>query len=268
MTVSRETLAALVARYALPQAAIDAFERLLVALADEPDPPTAVRDPAQAVDIHIADSLSGLEVPELRGASRIADLGSGAGFPGLPLAVALPDATVDLIESAQRKAEVIERLAEAARVAGRARPRAVRAEDWALADGAEAYDIVTARALAPLPVLVEYAAPLLRPNGLLVAWKGQPDAREERVGATAAAEVGLEPRASLPVTPYEGSRRHHLYLYSKVRETPERFPRRPGIAAKRPLGSLKQPQPDGDVPAHIGRAPARRGDRAEGANRP
>ncbi len=84
---------------------------LLDALAAEPDPPTTIREPSRALDEHLADSLSGLEVPELRAAARIADIGSGAGFPGLPLALALPAARVDLIESAARKAEVIERLA-------------------------------------------------------------------------------------------------------------------------------------------------------------
>jgi hypothetical protein len=153
-------------------------------------------------------------------------------------------------------------------VAARAQPLAVRAEELALDPEREPYDVVTARALAPLPVLVEYAAPLLRLDGLLVAWKGQPDLREERVGAAAADEIGLMPLESLAVSPYEGSRAHHLYLYSKVRETPARFPRRPGIAAKRPLGTLKVPQSrDGSQPPDSS-PKAEEGNRAEGAKRP
>ena len=125
----------------------------------------------------MADSLSGLEVPSLAAARRIADLGAGAGFPGLVLAVALPTARVDLIESSRRKAAVIDRLIQAARIEN-ARSVVARAEEWArlapsLGGGREAYDAVTARAVASLPVLVEYAAPLLRVSGVLVAWKGR-----------------------------------------------------------------------------------------------
>ena len=184
----------------------------------------------------MADSLSGLEVPALRAASRVADLGAGAGFPGLPLAVALPAARVDLVESAGRKRAVIERLIVAAGIAN-ARTVAARAEAWgAAAGGHEAYDAVTARALAPLAVLCEYAAPLLEPGGALVAWKGARGADEERAGAAAAATVGLEPVEVRPVTPFVRARSRHLHVFRKVAPTPPRFPRRPGVAAKRPLG--------------------------------
>ena len=84
LSVSRETVAALVGRYALPPSAAASLAALLEALAAEPDPPTTVADPARAVEVHLADSLSGLEVEALRAAPAIADLGSGAGFPGLP----------------------------------------------------------------------------------------------------------------------------------------------------------------------------------------
>jgi 16S rRNA (guanine527-N7)-methyltransferase len=235
--VPRETLAALAQRYALPAGAVGAFERLLSALAAEPDPPTTVRDPIAAAEVHVADSLAGLEVPDLRDAARIADLGAGAGFPGLVLAAALPGSAVDLIESARRKVAVIERLAEAAGVEVRAVP--VRAEDWAAGEGAGAYGAVSARALAPLAVLVEYAAPLLEPGGVLVAWKGARDADEESAGAEAARLLGLKPRAVVPVTPYPASENRHLHVYSKVGPTPGRFPRRAGMASKRPLGARK-----------------------------
>jgi 16S rRNA (guanine527-N7)-methyltransferase len=181
-----------------------------------------------------------LEIAELRGAGRIADLGAGAGFPGLVLAVALPAARVDLVESVGRKAAVIDRLRQAAEI-GNARAVVARAEEWArtppaLGGGREAYDAVTARALAALPVLVEYAAPLLRLSGVLVAWKGGRDPAEEGRGGVAADEVGLT-LADVPrVEPFEGARNRHLHVYRKVAPTPDRFPRRPGTAAKRPLG--------------------------------
>jgi 16S rRNA (guanine527-N7)-methyltransferase len=235
--VSRETVAETVRRFPVPdsEAAIGAVQRILHALAAEPDPPTTVRQPTEALDVHIADSLAALEVPALRSAGRIADLGAGAGFPGLVLAAALGSANVDLIESARRKCEVIERLAAAAGLASRARALPVRAEEWARDEGASAYDAVTVRALAPLPVICEYAAPLLRLGGVLVAWKGERRADEDESGALAAAQLGLSDPDVLSVTPYRGSRNHHLHVYSKLMETPEKFPRRAGVAAKRPI---------------------------------
>ena len=175
-----------------------------------------------------------LDVPAIRAAGRIADLGAGAGFPGLALAVALPQAEVELIESARRKCEVIDRLAAAA---GLRNARAVnaRVEEWALGEGREAYDVATARALAPLAVLVEYAAPLLRPGGALVAWKGARDAGEEAAGEGAADEVGLALDEVRRVEPFSEAENRHLHVYLKARPTPERFPRRPGVARKRPL---------------------------------
>jgi 16S rRNA (guanine527-N7)-methyltransferase len=190
--------------------------------------------------VHVADSLSGLEVPDLARAKRIADVGAGAGFPGLVLAIALPATRVDLIESAGRKGAVIDRLIQAAKVSN-ARSVVARAEEWArlpvsMGGGREAYDAVTARAVAGLPVLVEYAAPLLRSSGVLVAWKGARDADEEELGRRAADEVGLALEGVLRVEPFPGARDRHLHVYRKVTPTPERFPRRPGMAAKRPLG--------------------------------
>lgn len=261
MQLQAEALAELGTRFSLSAEGLAAIERLVDALEREPDPPTTVRDPVGVLDVHIADSLSALDCEEVRNAERIADIGAGAGFPGLPLAIALPRAGVDLIESTARKCEVIERLAATAGLHSRVRAIPRRAEEWAAGEGRGAYDVVTARALAPLAVLVEYAAPLLREGGTLVAWKGTPGAQEEAEGVAAAAEVGLDMPKKLPVVPFEGSQRRHLYLYSKVRPTPDRFPRRAGMAAKRPLGSLRLPQPaDGQPP--------REGDRSAGAKRP
>lgn len=178
---------------------------------------------------------------DLARARRIADLGSGAGFPGLPLAIALPGATIDLIESAGRKTAVIDRLIQAAKV-DNARSVKARAEEWAavtpaLGGGREAYAAVTARALASLPVLVEYAAPLLRDSGVLVAWKGAVGEDEKRLGRGAAAELGMSREEVRRVEPFEGSRERHLWVFRKIAPTPAGYPRRPGMAAKRPLGA-------------------------------
>jgi 16S rRNA (guanine527-N7)-methyltransferase len=229
-----DRLASLAAEYDLPDAAAARFEQLLEALAAEHDPHTAISNPLAAADQHIADSLSALKLEAVRTAKRLVDIGSGAGFPGLALAIALPKAGVDLVESARRKCAVIERLARAAGL-DNAHAMPVRAEEWSASGGRNAYDVATARAVAPLAVLVEYAAPLLRQGGSFVAWKGGRDAAEDAAGRAAAEIVGLRPIEVLPVTPFPGARDLNLHLYLKDRETPSRFPRRSGAAAKRPL---------------------------------
>jgi 16S rRNA (guanine527-N7)-methyltransferase len=133
----------------------------------------------------------------------------------------------------QRKASFIAAAARAAKL-DNADAVAARAEDWPAGIGAN--DVVTARALAPLAVICEYAAPLLARDGALVAWKGARSESEEAPARVAARELGLEPIAVRPVRPYEDARDHHLHVYLKVRDTPNRYPRRPGIARKRPLG--------------------------------
>lgn len=221
-------------RPGLTDAQVEQLARLLEALAAEADPPTTVKEPREAARVHLADSLAALDVPELPHEGRLADIGAGAGFPGLALAVARPALAVDLVESTRRKCEVIARLAGAAGLTN-ATPVPERAEDWARGGGAGAYDVVTARALAPLAAVAEYAAPLLREGGLLVAWKGRRDGAEEEAGAAAAAQLGMRFEVVRHTVPYAGARDHHLHLALKVGSTPDRFPRRAGQARKRPL---------------------------------
>lgn len=205
---------------------------ILELLADEPASVSSVREPAAAMRVHVEDSLDGLRVPAVRAAGTIADLGAGAGFPGLVLAAALPAARVVLVESVGRKCAFIDRAAAAAAL-DNAEVVNARAEGWAA--GIARCDVVTARALAPLTALVEYAAPLLVPGGVLVAWKGRRDAGEEADGAAAAAATGMELTEVLAVPPRTGADERHLYVYSKVSETPAKFPRRAGMARKRPI---------------------------------
>ena len=135
---------------------------------------------------------------------------------------------------------MIDRLIQAASL-DNARSVTARAEDFArtpaaLGGGREAYDAVTARAVGPLAVLVEYAAPLLRLDGVLVAWKGARDDVEEGAGAAAAEKVGMAVEEVIPVRPYPASENRHLHVYRKIAPTPPEFPRRAGMATKRPLG--------------------------------
>jgi 16S rRNA (guanine527-N7)-methyltransferase len=207
----------------------DEFDGLVEALAD-PAAPTSVHGRKRARNVHIADSLTALEVPGVREARRIADLGAGAGLPGLVLAIALPEAEVTLVESVGKKCAWMERTAEAL---GRGNVRIACARVEELQDAP--FDVVTARALGALAVVCEYATPLLREGGLLVAWKGAVDAVEEADGLAAAEALGLERDRVLAVEPYAGSERRTLHVFRKIAPTPERYPRRAGMAAKRPL---------------------------------
>jgi len=196
---------------------------------------SSVTEPGRAWKVHVADSLTGLMVEDLREASRIADIGSGAGFPGLVLAVALPRSQLDLIESVGRKCEFIQRAISAAKI-GNARALNERSEGRAAGKGREAYDAVTARAVGRLSTLAELASPLLREDGVLVAWKGKRDPDEEEQLLNAAAELAMQPEAILPVGPYAGSEHRHLHVVRKSGPTPQKLPRRPGLAKKRPFG--------------------------------
>lgn len=219
--------------YAIEPRGTAALRVLLDCLASD-RAPTSVRDPALGVDAHVADSLAALGLPLFEGAPAIADLGAGAGVPGLVLAAARPRTHVALVESVGRKADFIEGTAERMRLANVEVVRA-RAEEWRA--GLRACDVVTARALAALPVLVEYAAPLLRLGGSLAAWKGAVTAEEATHGHAAAAATGLERTSVHPVRPFGGAEKRTLHVYLKVMETPVRFPRRAGMAVKRPLSA-------------------------------
>ena len=221
-------------RYGLADEALAQLRQLQRVLVEDPLAPTAVRDPEKVVDDHLADALVALELDVVRRARAVADLGSGAGVPGLPLAIALSSAEVALVESAARKCEFLERAVAACGVAN-VRVVHARAEAWP--EGLGTRDLVTARALASLAVVVEYAAPLLVRGGTLVVWRGRRDPAAERAGALAAAKIGLEPTRIVAVKPHARAQSRHLHLMSKVRDTPAGFPRRPGMALKRPLGT-------------------------------
>jgi 16S rRNA (guanine527-N7)-methyltransferase len=220
-------------RYGLGERQCEQLARLLEVLARERRAPTAVRSPERAVDVHIADSLVALELEMVRKAHTIADLGAGAGFPGLPLAVSLAGSEVSLVESQSRKCEFLEEIIAQAGVQN-ARAVCVRVEEWR--DGMGHNDVVVARALAAQAVVLEYAAPLLRLGGTLVDWRGRRDRVQEGAAEKAAEELGLERAEVRRVQPWAGARDHHLHVYVKVTQTPGRFPRRVGIARKRPLG--------------------------------
>jgi 16S rRNA (guanine527-N7)-methyltransferase len=205
-------------------------------LAEERASVSSITEPGRAWQVHVDDSLTGLEVASLREARTIADIGSGAGFPGLVIAAALPDARVSLIESVGRKCEFMRRAIEAAGISNAEIVNA-RSEELAAGPGREAFDAVTVRAVGRLSTLAELASPLLREGGTLVAWKGRRDSEEEAELERAAESLAMSPGAVMRVGPYAGSRHRHLHVLRKTAATPSDLPRRPGIAKKRPRGS-------------------------------
>ena len=217
-------------------ALLEMLDPMLGMMAEAPASLSSVTDPSEARRIHLLDSLSGLAVPEISTAERLADIGAGAGFPGVPLAAALPGSRFDMIESVGRKADFIEQVVVALGL-DNARAVNARSEDWAGAgsEGREAYGAVTARAVAPLSALAELASPLLEEGGSLVAWKGGREREEEgRIGLLET-KLGMRLDRVVEVLPFEGSRVRHLYVLRKTGPTPEGLPRRPGMARKRPL---------------------------------
>ncbi len=227
------SLAALAQRYDIPASGAGQLARLQGLLARDPAAPTTVRDASRVLMDHLADALVALELEPVRDAVRIMDLGSGAGVPGLPLAIALASAQVVLVESNRRKTEFIQHAIEACETAN-ASVVCARAEAWP--DGLERFQLVTARAVGPLAVVAEYAAPLLEVGGALVVWRGRRDPVDEAAGTRAAGELGLEPGEPIRVHPYPDAINRHLQVMVKIRPTPARFPRRAGMARKRPLG--------------------------------
>jgi 16S rRNA (guanine527-N7)-methyltransferase len=214
---------------------VEATTTILELLAEERASVSSVTDPEQAWKVHVADSLTGLEVPELAKASQIADIGSGAGFPGLVLAVALPASRVDLIESVGRKCEFIQRAIDATGIAN-ATVLNARSEELAAIERRESYDAVTARAVGRLSTLAELASPLLHDDGVLVAWKGKRDPDEEQQLERAAEQLAMHPERVLDVGDRAGSKHRHLHVLRKLGTTPPDLPRRPGMAKKRPRG--------------------------------
>jgi 16S rRNA (guanine527-N7)-methyltransferase len=232
---ARERLVEVAAEHSLDDAAVERLARVLDAITSDPHAPTKIKQPLDVVDVHFADSLSALPLVDELGSERIADVGSGAGYPGLPLAIARPQIEVDLVETSRRTCVFLARMLE---LVGLERLRVVnrRVEEWGREAGREHYDLVVMRAMAPFPILFEYAAPLLRERGALLAWKGR--AEPMATAAEVAEMLGLEAERVVATQPFPASRDRHLHLYRRVRPVPESFPRRPGMARKRPLGGL------------------------------
>ncbi|MEO8570803.1 MAG: 16S rRNA (guanine(527)-N(7))-methyltransferase RsmG [Chloroflexota bacterium] len=215
------------------RAAIDGHARLLIAWTSAINL-TAIREPAGVALSHVIDSLTGLAVMREFGADRYIDLGSGGGYPGLPIAAALPASRALLLEPVAKKAGFLSVVAAATGLAGSVEAAPVRAEALA-ADRRHRgrWPAVTARAVVSLADLIELAFPLLEPGGHLVAWK-----RGDLADELAAAERALTALGggSLEVRPVGvgGLAGHCLVVATARGPAPSDYPRDPGVRRRRP----------------------------------
>ena len=196
---------------------------------------TSITNPEEVLIKHFLDSLSLLMVYDTPDA-RLLDIGAGAGFPGLPLKIVRPQWHVVLLEATGKKVKFLQHIIETLQlkdvvaVHGRAEELAHRAEYRA------SFDLVTARAVASLPALLEYAAPFCRMGGQLIFPKKGDLAEELARGKRAASQVGARFKADIPVTLPGLDDGRKLLVWEQVKKCPEQYPRSGGVMAKKPLG--------------------------------
>lgn len=225
---------------ALPAGFADAVERYVAFLLEANGRLnlTRVVEPEAIARLHLLDALAALPILDELAPARALDLGTGGGVPGLVLALARPTVEWTLVDSVRKKADATRGFADALDL-GRVEVLAERAEILGRNPAhRETYDVVAARACAPLPVLLEYALPLLRVGGTLIAWKGPIAQDELDAGGAAATLLGGGTPAVRPsgIAALGG---HRFVLVRKQRATPDRYPRRPGDPARRPLGTRR-----------------------------
>ena len=205
--------------------AIDGHLRLLLAWTSAINL-TAIREPVEAVRRLVLDSLAAMPLLRERGIAAFIDLGSGGGYPGLPLAAALPARRALLVDSVAKKVRFLDAVVAATGLSESVEAFAGRVETLA-ADRRhrERWPAVVVRAVADLTELAELSLPLLAPDGVLVAWK-RTGVEAELAAAEAAIDLlGGSPPMIVAVDPRLGSADHVLVLVSKLRPTPAGYPR-------------------------------------------
>lgn len=235
-------LTELCTNYSLTKKQTEQLRRVCLRLCNDDLAATTVRAPIDVVNRHIADSLSGLEfLPKQTevthdGCLKLVDIGSGAGVPALIIAVCRPDIEVVALDSVGKKMEWVQSVANGAELSNLSAVHG-RAEEFAL-QNRSCFDVATFRAVAPLGVLLEYAAPLLIKGGIVVAWKGLIDEVEANDAIYAASQLNMSKPFSTVVEPFNGATHHKITTSQLEGEVPDRFPRRNGLARKKPLKGI------------------------------
>jgi len=196
---------------------------------------TAIREPEMARVKHFLDSLSAYLAMRGSSMNRVIDIGTGAGFPGLPLKILCPQIQLTLVESVGKKAAFCRHIVDSLELEG-VTVIQERAEALGQLTGhRERYDWAVARAVAVMPVLLEYLLPLVKVGGQVLAMKGETAPAESQAADRAIQILGGHLRQLLPVTLPGVVEERYLVVVNKVAATPEKYPRRVGIPAKRPL---------------------------------
>lgn len=197
---------------------------------------TAVRDRDEALQKHIADSLSCDFMEEYEAAENVIDIGTGAGFPGVPLAIVSPDKKFTLVDSLNKRLRIIDELTGELGIKNVTTVHG-RAEDVGNSkEHREQYDICVSRAVASLDVLCEWCLPLVKKGGYFIAYKGENVSRETEDAANAIRLLGGKITEIRKVqTEEESISGHVLVIIKKVKNTPSKYPRQAGQARKNPL---------------------------------
>lgn len=196
---------------------------------------TAPVSPAHALRVHLLDSLLAVDLVRAAAHGDLVDIGTGGGFPGLPLAIASSRRGM-LVDSVKKKAHAVEGFLDRDGVSDAISVHGGRSEELASTRPAS-FSVAVARAVAPLPTLVELASPLLQDGGVLIALKARPDEEEIQLGNVVAAKTGMgDAEISVKTLP-GGDELRTFAVYRKISESAVRLPRRPGMASKRPLYS-------------------------------
>jgi 16S rRNA (guanine527-N7)-methyltransferase len=190
----------------------------------------------EAIEIrHFLDSisvLSGVHVPH---GARLIDVGTGGGFPGVPLRIVRPDLRLTLLEATAKKIAFLRHVADMLNLPDIHFLNARAEEAGHMPEHRERYDIATARAVAHMPILIEYLLPFVRIGGQCVAMKGASAEREIQEAANALRTLGGQVAQIVPIHLPDVAEPHYLVIVNKVAPTPSDYPRKPGVPARKPL---------------------------------
>jgi 16S rRNA (guanine527-N7)-methyltransferase len=197
---------------------------------------TAIRDPQEVRTKHFLDSLSCLLAMRETPLERVIDVGTGAGFPGLPLKIVCPKMRLTLVESVGKKAEFCRQVIDILQLDG-VRVVQDRVEVLGQSKGhRERYDWALGRAVALMPVLAEYLLPLVKVGGRMLAMKGESGPAEAHSAERSMRVLGGHLQQLIPVTLPGVAEDRYLVVVDKVAATPKIYPRRVGVPAKQPIG--------------------------------